>query len=343
MKRQFLALLFLFTGSAVLAQTVNTNPAGEAISITGLDVGGVTYNVTSFDGTGVGEAYFWPDATTATVAADVVNAALNGAGVFTSQSAAGTNQYHCMGLATADDADSIGSTTDFGNEVWAVNLVSAPWACGLAGLAITTTWERVPMGTVNTNGSGEAISIDGLDVAGVLYNVTSFDGTGAGTAYFWPSTTQATVAAEAVNAKLNGVGVITADSATATNEFHCVGLTSAVDADSIASSSDLNMATWVVDSVGGPWACGISGINLTTTWELVPPVLAAIDISPGSASNTIHPHHNGGPESSGLNDLLPVTVLSWSTQVGDPIDLDATTIDPASVSIVARRVSLDNP
>lgn len=48
---------------------------------------------------------------------------------------------------------------------------------------------------MNVNGAGQVIPIDGLDVDGVLYNLTSFDGTG--TAFFCPDSVAANTAGEA--------------------------------------------------------------------------------------------------------------------------------------------------
>lgn len=66
--------------------------------------------------------------------------------------------------------------------------------------------------------------------------------------------------------------------------------------------------------------------------EGAPPLTVDIDIAPGDPTNTVHPHHDGSASAiNGLNDLIPVAVLSSSTAVGDPIDFDATTISAVTV------------
>ena len=46
----------------------------------------------------------------------------------------------------------------------------------------------------------------------------------------------------------------------------------------------------------------------------------------------IHPHHDGSPEAvNGLNDIIPVAVLTTSIAAGDASDFDASQIDPAVV------------
>jgi hypothetical protein len=58
-----------------------------------------------------------------------------------------------------------------------------------------------------------------------------------------------------------------------------------------------------------------------------------IDVDPYSASNKVHPHHDGNPATVlGLNDVIPVVVFSSSTLVGDAIDFAATDIDPDTVT-----------
>jgi hypothetical protein len=57
-----------------------------------------------------------------------------------------------------------------------------------------------------------------------------------------------------------------------------------------------------------------------------------VDIKPNSRRNPVHPHHDGSASAvAGLNDIVPVVVLSSSTLVGDPIDFVATDIDPATL------------
>lgn len=49
-------------------------------------------------------------------------------------------------------------------------------------------------------------------------------------------------------------------------------------------------------------------------------------------NKTLHPHHDGSPTAiNGLNDLIPVAVMTTSTDAGDPADFDAAQVDPASV------------
>lgn len=51
-----------------------------------------------------------------------------------------------------------------------------------------------------------------------------------------------------------------------------------------------------------------------------------------NSGNALHLNHDGGPGSpNGLNDPIPVNVLTTSIADGDTSDFDATTVDPASV------------
>ena len=56
-----------------------------------------------------------------------------------------------------------------------------------------------------------------------------------------------------------------------------------------------------------------------------------ITVTPLTPDGTVHPQHDGGPAGSGLNDMLDVVVLGSSTLVGDPVDFDASDIDPATL------------
>ena len=58
---------------------------------------------------------------------------------------------------------------------------------------------------VHVNGSNQATSVTGLDVGGSLYDVTSFDGTGAGAIEFWANSTEAQTAANALIGKSLGL------------------------------------------------------------------------------------------------------------------------------------------
>ena len=54
-----------------------------------------------------------------------------------------------------------------------------------------------------------------------------------------------------------------------------------------------------------------------------PGVRVTIDIKPGSFPNSINPGSQG---------VIPVAILTTSTAQGDPLDFDATTVDPLSVT-----------
>jgi hypothetical protein len=339
MARLTLILTALLWSAVSFAQTVHTNMAGEAFGITGLDVDGTLYNITSFDSTGAGEVFIWPDAASANNAAEAVNATLNGANIFAVAAGGASKLYHCAGRTTANVSDSAASTSE-PTTFWTTDTVSAPWVCGLAGLDYHMTWQVVSAGSVQTNPAGQAVAIGGLDIGGTLYNVTSFDSTGTGEVYFWPDAASATAAADAVNAVLNGANVFEVASGGISKAYHCVGRTTGDVKDSAGSGDDIP-GPWESNTVAAGFACGLGGLDYHMTWELaLGSVAAAMDILPDDINNVVHTNHDGGPESSGLNDLIPVVVLNSSKLLGDPVDLDTSTINPATVIFGPNQASI---
>jgi hypothetical protein len=67
------------------------------------------------------------------------------------------------------------------------------------------------------------------------------------------------------------------------------------------------------------------------TASTTPAALTAVNIAVNNG-NALHVHHDGGPDAiNGLNDPIPVNVLTTSVAAGDPDDFDATQVDPATV------------
>ena len=82
-----------------------------------------------------------------------------------------------------------------------------------------------------------------------------------------------------------------------------------------------------------------NGVQATVLATLVPdPVAipASIEIQPEVPFTALHPHHDGnlGPLGIGSfpDDPINVVVITQSTAVGDPVDLDATDIDPTTLA-----------
>jgi hypothetical protein len=79
---------------------------------------------------------------------------------------------------------------------------------------------------------------------------------------------------------------------------------------------------------------GIVPVVMTSSSVTPLPVSAvSININDG---RPIHPHHDGSPTAvDGLNDIVPVTVLTSSVANGDMNNFDATQVNPASVRFAA--------
>jgi len=75
---------------------------------------------------------------------------------------------------------------------------------------------------------------------------------------------------------------------------------------------------------------GIAPVAMTSASATPLPV---INVSVAVTGNrAIHPHHDGSETAiNGLNDIIPVAVLSTNVAAGDPADFDASTVNPASV------------
>lgn len=101
-------------------------------------------------------------------------------------------------------------------------------------------------------------------------------------------------------------------------------------------ASPLTNAGGTVNLVAGDLGWATLGVSSDITGGYVTaqlPIQAQIEVTSFSDTDVVHPHHNGRQGSSGTfpDDLIEVTVLSSSTSVGDPVDLDATDIDKASL------------
>ena len=135
-------------------------------------------------------------------------------------------------------------------------------ACLMSGNAIAQT--------VTTNGSGQATSIQGLQINGSEYNVTSFDGTNpnGGTVFgFWATDAEAAAAASAVNAALNNAGV----SEVETNAVKTSGVVYCVDSptDFVTNESTTGSFQTVPNSQIFGFFCFET--PWYTAWELAPP------------------------------------------------------------------------
>ena len=72
------------------------------------------------------------------------------------------------------------------------------------------------------------------------------------------------------------------------------------------------------------------------------PLAVTIDVDTAPPNLPVHPDHDGGPGAiDGLNDVIEVVVLGSSTGAGDPVDLDTTTINPATVRFGPAAASVD--
>jgi len=102
-------------------------------------------------------------------------------------------------------------------------------------------------------------------------------------------------------------------------------LTEGVDEFSISLANGLTGGTAVIQDQG----------YTVVAYETIAPVVTEIEVM----GVPLHVHHKG---QGGLpNDLVPVVVLGSSTGVGDPVDLDATLIDPASLRFGPSRALID--
>ena len=75
---------------------------------------------------------------------------------------------------------------------------------------------------------------------------------------------------------------------------------------------------------------GIVPVEMHTA-STTPLPVTYVDVA-STGIQTIHPHHDGSPEADdGLNDIIPIAVLTTSVAGGDSTDFDATQVNPASV------------
>jgi hypothetical protein len=75
---------------------------------------------------------------------------------------------------------------------------------------------------------------------------------------------------------------------------------------------------------------GIVPVEMHTA-STTPLSVTLVDVA-ATGTQAIHPHHDGGPDAiDGLNDIIPIAVLTTSVASGDSSDFDATQVNPASV------------
>ena len=76
---------------------------------------------------------------------------------------------------------------------------------------------------------------------------------------------------------------------------------------------------------------GYDNIVVTTA-----PISAEVQVQPEAPFSALHPHHDGSFGPQGItalpDDPIAVVVITQSTAVGDPVDLNATDIDPTTLA-----------